>query len=119
MSRLQAQATYGISNLRKERDQVAQALREYIAIRQAVDDAVSAKEKGVQYFFGVDESGSEENEDLCASEDQSDCEIGQGNAQSSSTAMMVPRITLKISQLDQQRIRKHSWKCAIYAKVVF
>ena len=82
MSGLQGQIIYGISNLHKERDEVAQAVQEYNKIRQAVDDVVNAKEKVVLETLGYFESDSGEDDD--SSDSQSDCESNQLNTASSS-----------------------------------
>lgn len=82
MSGLQGQRIYGISNLHKERDEVAQAVQEYNKIRQAVDDVVNAKEKVVLETLGYFESDSGEDDDSLDS--QSDCESNQLNTASSS-----------------------------------
>ena len=63
LSGSQAKTAYRIGNLHKERDQVAQAVQEYITIRNAVDDILNAKEKVVLESFGVVDSDSE-GEDL-------------------------------------------------------
>ena len=62
MSASQAETTYGISNLHKEREKVAQAIKEYTAIRSAVDELVRAKEKAVLESFGVTEASDSEEE---------------------------------------------------------
>ena len=77
LSGSQAKTAYRIGNLHKERDQVAQAVQEYITIRHAVDDIVNAKEKVVLESFGVLDSDSE-GEDL--SDSLSNCESDQWNS---------------------------------------
>ena len=62
MSASQAETSYGISNLHKERGKVAQAIKEYTAIRSAVDELVRAKEKAVLESFGVTEASDSEEE---------------------------------------------------------
>ena len=73
MSGLQAQRTYSVSNLHKERDEVAQAIQEYNNIRQAVDNIINAKEKVVLETLGYFESDSGDSEDDDFSDGQSDC----------------------------------------------
>ena len=77
LSGSQAKTAYRIGNLHKERDQVAQAVQEYITIRNAVDDILNAKEKVVLESFGVVDSDSG-GEDL--SDSLSNCESDQWNS---------------------------------------
>ncbi len=72
MSASQAQKTYGISNLHKERGKVAQAVKECTAIRNAVDELVRAKEKAVLDSFGVTEASDSEEEMFDSDSDTDD-----------------------------------------------
>ena len=72
MSASQAQSTYGISNLHKEREKVAKACKEYAAIRNTVNELVMAKEKAVLESFGVIEGSDSEEETLHTDSDSDD-----------------------------------------------
>jgi hypothetical protein len=100
MSASQAQSTYGISNLHKERDKVAQAVKEYTAIRNTVDKLVRAKEKAVLDSFGVTEASDSEEEILDSDSDTDDVSNGNGKKNSDAEGSEIERMDASSCECD-------------------
>jgi hypothetical protein len=80
MSASQARSTYGINDLHKEREKVAQAVKEYTAIRNTVEELVRVKENAVLESFGVTETSDSEMEILDSDTDDTSNDSEKENA---------------------------------------
>lgn len=67
LSGVQAKATFGISNLHKERKKVAEAVQEYASIRKKVDDIVNAKMSAFLESCVFGDTDSDSGDEYCQS----------------------------------------------------